>query len=397
MKKLGLLPKILIAIALGIACGMLFPEVLVRIFVTIKSLFGSFLGFVIPLLIIGLVVPGIANLGNKAGKLLAVTVVLAYVYTLFSGFMSLGCCRWAFPYIISESDLFNVEQSVTSYQPFFTITMNPIMDVMATLIFSFMLGLGIAFCNAEALKRGVNEFSNIITKLIEKVIVPFLPIYIFAIFLEMTAVGQIAPILSVFIKIIILIFVMTVVLLIVQFGIAGIYARRNPFKQLKNMLAAYVTALGTQSSAATIPVTYAQVVKNGVSESIAAFVVPLCATIHLSGSVMKIVACSLAIMVMTGMPFDFWSYSGFIFILAITMVAAPGVPGGAIMAALAPLQSMLGFGETEQGLMIALYIAMDSFGTATNVTGDGAIALIINKLAAKSPDMVSKAAASEQD
>lgn len=384
MKKIGLLPKILIAIVLGIVFGMFLPEWCVRIFVTIKSIFGSFLGFVIPLLIIGLVVPGIANLGGKAGKLLLITVVLAYLFTLFSGFMSLGSCRWAFPYIIGEGDLFKVADSTVNCSPYFTITMNPIMDVMATLIFSFMLGLGIAFCNAESLKKGVNEFSNIITKLIENVIIPFLPIYIFSIFLEMTKVGQIAPILSVFIKIIVLIFIMTVVLLVVQFGIAGIYARKNPFKQLKNMLPAYVTALGTQSSAATIPVTYAQALKNGVSEPIAAFVIPLCATIHLSGSVMKIVACSLAIMTMTGMPFDFWQYAGFIFILGITMVAAPGVPGGAIMAALAPLNSMLGFGQTEQGLMIALYIAMDSFGTATNVTGDGSIALIIDKIASKS-------------
>jgi Na+/H+-dicarboxylate symporter len=190
-------------------------------------------------------------------------------------------------------------------------------------------------------------------------------------------------VLSVFIKIIIVIFAMTAVLLIIQFTIAGLYAKKNPFKMLKTMLPAYATALGTQSSAATIPVTYAQAVKMGVSEPIAGFVIPLCATIHLSGSVMKIVACSLAIMVMTGMPLDVWGYVGFIFILGITMVAAPGVPGGAIMAALAPLQSMLGFGEVEQGLMIALYIAMDSFGTATNVTGDGSIAVIMDKLSAK--------------
>lgn len=381
MKKIGLLPRILIAIVLGVVCGMFFPDALVRIFVTIKSIFGSFLGFVIPLLIIGLVVPGIANLGNRAGKLLLITVVLAYVFTLFSGLMSMGTCQWALPKIIGEGDLFNIASSSNAYAPYFTIEMIPIMDVMATLIFSFMLGLGIAFCKAEALKRSVNEFSTIITKLIEKVIVPFLPIYIYSIFLEMTAVGQIAPILSVFIKMIILIFIMTVVLLIVQFGIAGIYAGKNPFKQLRTMMPAYFTALGTQSSAATIPVTYERALKCGIREPIAAFVIPLCATIHLSGSVMKIVACSLAIIFMTGMPFDLWQYVGFIFILAVTMVAAPGVPGGAIMAALAPLNSMLGFGETEQGLMIALYIAMDSFGTATNVTGDGSIALIVDKIA----------------
>lgn len=383
MKKIGLLPKILIAIALGIVFGLFLPDVLTRVFVTFKSLFGTFLSFVIPLLILGLVVPGIANLGNKAGRLLAITVALAYIFTLFSGFLSMGTCRAIFPYLIDSSNTVNISESANSYAPFFTIQMEPIMDIMATLILSFILGLGIALCNGESLKRGINEFSVIITKLIERIIIPCLPLYIFSIFLEMTKVGQVAPVLSVFIKIIVVIFAMTAVLLIIQFTIAGLYAKKNPFKMLKTMLPAYATALGTQSSAATIPVTYAQAVKMGVSEPIAGFVIPLCATIHLSGSVMKIVACSLAIMVMTGMPLDVWGYVGFIFILGITMVAAPGVPGGAIMAALAPLQSMLGFGEVEQGLMIALYIAMDSFGTATNVTGDGSIAVIMDKLSAK--------------
>lgn len=383
MKKIGLLPKILIAIALGIVFGLFLPDVLTRVFVTFKSLFGTFLSFVIPLLILGLVVPGIANLGNKAGRLLAITVALAYIFTLFSGFLSMGTCRAIFPYLIDSSNTVNISESANSYAPFFTIQMEPIMDIMATLILSFILGLGIALCNGESLKRGINEFSVIITKLIERIIIPCLPLYIFSIFLEMTKVGQVAPVLSVFIKIIVVIFAMTAVLLIIQFTIAGLYAKKNPFKMLKTMLPAYATALGTQSSAATIPVTYAQAVKMGVSEPIAGFVIPLCATIHLSGSVMKIVACSLAIMMMTGMPLDVWGYVGFIFILGITMVAAPGVPGGAIMAALAPLQSMLGFGEVEQGLMIALYIAMDSFGTATNVTGDGSIAVIMDKLSAK--------------
>lgn len=383
MKKIGLLPKILIAITLGIVFGLFLPDVLTRVFVTFKSLFGTFLSFVIPLLILGLVVPGIANLGNKAGRLLAITVALAYIFTLFSGFLSMGTCRAIFPYLIDSSNTVNISESANSYAPFFTIQMEPIMDIMATLILSFILGLGIALCNGESLKRGINEFSVIITKLIERIIIPCLPLYIFSIFLEMTKVGQVAPVLSVFIKIIVVIFAMTAVLLIIQFTIAGLYAKKNPFKMLKTMLPAYATALGTQSSAATIPVTYAQAVKMGVSEPIAGFVIPLCATIHLSGSVMKIVACSLAIMVMTGMPLDVWGYVGFIFILGITMVAAPGVPGGAIMAALAPLQSMLGFGEVEQGLMIALYIAMDSFGTATNVTGDGSIAVIMDKLSAK--------------
>ncbi|MGL4806150.1 MAG: cation:dicarboxylate symporter family transporter, partial [Bacteroidales bacterium] len=210
-----------------------------------------------------------------------------------------------------------------------------------------------------------------------------LPLYIFGIFLDMTISGQVGTIITTFIKVIAVIFVLHIALLVLQYIIAGILSKKNPFKLLRNMLPAYATALGTQSSAATIPVTMAQTIKNGVRESIAIFTVPLCATIHLSGSTMKIVACAMAIMIMSGHPFTFATMAGFIFMLGITMVAAPGVPGGAIMAALGVLQTMLGFDETQQALMIALYIAMDSFGTACNVTGDGAISIIVDKIAGK--------------
>lgn len=196
----------------------------------------------------------------------------------------------------------------------------------------------------------------------------------------MTYVGQVFSILTVFIKIIGIIFLIHIGILILQFSIAGGFAGKNPFKLLLNMMPAYFTALGTQSSAATIPVTLEQTKKNGVSEDVAGFTVPLCATIHMSGSMLKIVACALALMIMTDMPYDFGMFFGFICMLGITMVAAPGVPGGAIMAALGVLQSMLGFDQEAQALMIALYIAMDSFGTACNVTGDGAIAIIIDKI-----------------
>ena len=224
------------------------------------------------------------------------------------------------------------------------------------------------------------EFREVVVKLITAVIIPFLPIYIFGIFLKMGAEGQVASVMSLFLKVIIVIFVMHVLLLLFQYAIAGSVVRKNPLKLLKNMLPAYATALGTQSSAATIPVTLEQTKKNGVNPELAGFVIPLCATIHLAGSILKIVACAMAIMYMMGMPIGLGQYAGFIMMLGITMVAAPGVPGGAIMAALGLLQSMLGFDETLQALMIALYIAMDSFGTACNVTGDGAIALIIDRI-----------------
>ena len=254
---------------------------------------------------------------------------------------------------------------------------------MTALIFAFTLGLGLASLNSDALKNVARDFQEIIVRMISAVILPLLPLYIFGIFLNMTHSGQVYSILMVFIKIIGVIFILHIFLLVFQYSIAALFVRRNPFKLLGKMLPAYFTALGTQSSAATIPVTLEQTKKNGVSADIAGFVIPLCATIHLSGSTLKIVACALALMMMQGMLYDFPLFAGFIFMLGITMVAAPGVPGGAIMAALGILQSMLGFDESAQALMIALYIAMDSFGTACNVTGDGAIALIIDKMMGK--------------
>ena len=254
---------------------------------------------------------------------------------------------------------------------------------MTALVLAFTLGLGLAHLKTDALKNVALDFQEIVVKTISTVILPLLPVYIFGIFLNMTRSGQVFGILSVFIKIIGIIFLLHIFLLVFQYCIAALFVRRNPFRLLGRMMPAYFTALGTQSSAATIPVTLEQTVKNGVSPGIAGFVIPLCATIHLSGSTLKIVACALALMIMQGIHYDFQLFAGFIFMLGITMVAAPGVPGGAIMASLGILQSILGFGESEQALMIALYIAMDSFGTACNVTGDGAIALVIDKIYTK--------------
>lgn len=380
-KKFGLLPKIVIAIVLGVGCGLFFPDWLGRVFMTVNGLFGNFLGFVIPLLILGLVAPGIADLGKRAGRLLLLTAALAYGFTLFSGFFTYFTCKFAYPLMLSASDMLaEVEEQSAGLTPYFTVDMPPVMGVMSALVLAFTLGLGMSVIDGGRLKGMMDDFKDIIERVIEAVIIPVLPLYIFGIFLNMTKSGQVAGVMGVFLKIIVVIFVMTVILLLVQFSIAGIAGRKNPLRLLRTMLPAYMTALGTQSSAATIPVTLEQTVKNGVRADLAGFVIPLCATIHLSGSTMKIVACSMAIMLMSGEELLFGQYAGFIMMLGIAMVAAPGVPGGAIMAALGLLQSMLGFDETAQGLMIALYIAMDSFGTATNVTGDGAIAVIVDRV-----------------
>ena len=382
IKEIGLLPKIIIAIILGIVCSTFFPLFLTRVFVTINGIFGNFLSFVIPLIILGLVAPGIAELGKGAGKLLGITALIAYISTLIAGFFSYFTCRWSYPLVLTKDPSFgaNSDLGVTAIEPYMSIDMPPVMGVTTSLILAFILGLGLSVINGNTFKNVLFEFRDLVTKLISSAIIPFLPIYIFGIFLKMGAEGQVGAVLQVFIKVIAIIFVMHVLLLLFQFILAGTIAKKNPFKALVTMLPAYMTALGTQSSAATIPVTLEQAKKNGVNPDIAGFVIPLCATVHLAGSILKIVACAYAIVWMLGMPSGFDLFSGFICMLGITMVAAPGVPGGAIMAALGILASMLGFDEPTQGLMIALYIAMDSFGTACNVTGDGAIALIVDRI-----------------
>ena len=381
--KISLLGKVAIAIGLGIVFGLFLPPSIARIFVTFNSLFGSFLSFAIPLIILGLVTPAIGELGKGAGKLLAITALIAYGSTLFSGFFTYFSMDAALPFLLSGSaqisTLDNPENAMLL--PYFEIAMPPVMDIMTALLLSFVVGLGLSAGKSDTLKNVFLDFRKIITGLIEAVIIPLLPIHIFGIFLNITESGQVAMIMSMFVKVILIIFILHIALLLLQFCIAGAVGKKNPLTLLKNMLPAYTTALGTQSSAATIPVTLRQAIKNGVSEPIAAFVVPLCATIHLSGSTMKIVACAMAILFMSGDPATFMQIAGFIMMLGVIMVAAPGVPGGAIMAAIGVLESMLGFSETQVALMIALYIAMDNFGTACNVTGDGAIAVVMDRIA----------------
>ena len=379
---LGLLPKVLIAIALGIGCSYFFPMWLMRIFFTFNSIFGNFLNFIIPLIIVGLVAPGIAELGRGAGRLLGITALLAYLSTILAGFFSYGICHGVFPGFLQSGQYVPVsaEMGSAAIQPYFTIEMPPVMAVMSALVLAFVLGLGLAAIPGERFKKLLLEFREVVVLTISKVVIPLFPIYIFGIFMKLCAEGEVGQMLQLFLKVIAVIFAIHAVWLLLQFLVAGGISRKNPFKCLWNMLSAYVTALGTQSSAATIPVTLAQAKKNGVSDGVADFVIPLCATIHLAGSTLKIVACAYAIVLMCGLPESPGLFAGFIFMLGITMVAAPGVPGGAIMAALGLLSSMLGMDDTQLGMMIALYITMDSFGTACNVTGDGAIALVVDTI-----------------
>lgn len=379
--KMPLLARIIIAIASGALIGIVAPAGVVRVMNTFCSVFSQLLGFMIPLIIVGLVTPAIARVGRGAGRMLGITALLAYSFTVLSGLFAYLFSTSLFPQMVDASLLTSLNGEGMEFAPFFTIKIAPFMEVMTALVASFMLGLGIAAFDATNMRSLFEEFEQIVTKTISTVIVPLLPPFIFGLFMDMAASGKVGPVLAAFVKIISIIFTMTLVLLLMQYCIAGIVARRNPLKMLAKMLPAYFTALGTSSSAATIPVTLKQTIDNGVRPEVAGFVVPLCATIHLSGSMLKITGCAIALMMMHGMAVDFMQMFGFVLMLGITMVAAPGVPGGAIMAALGVLESLLGFDASLQALMITLYIAMDSFGTACNVTGDGAISVIMNRIA----------------
>lgn len=382
LKKIGLLPRLIIAIIVGILVGAFLPEWVVGIFATFNSIFGAFLSFSIPLIIVGFVAPGIGDLGDGAGRLLGITAGIAYVSQLLAGTLAYFAGTTLFPTFLRAGSLItdatNPEEALVA--PFFNIDMPPVFGVMTALLIAFTLGLGMAAVKGDALKKVMHEFQNIIDLLISRIIIPLLPFHIAGIFANMTFAGQVATILSVFSRVFVIVIALHLIILIIQFTIAGSYGGANPFRLLKNMVPAYLTAIGTQSSAATIPVTLAQTKKNGVKDDIADFVIPLCATIHLSGSTITLTSCAIAIMMLNGVNLSFAQILPFILMLGITMVAAPGVPGGAVMAALGLLESMLGFSQPMLSLMIALYIAQDSFGTATNVTGDAAIAVMVNRI-----------------
>lgn len=390
-KKMSLLLKLVIAIVLGIVVGFAAlkmgkaGEVIIRLGATYNSIFGNFISFAIPLIIIGFVAPGIADLGAGAGKTLAATTGVAYGSTIISGTVAYIVATVLFPHMVTAdmfmADAENAEETVLA--TYFTIDMDPIMGVMTALLISFILGLGMAVIKGNAMKTVMDEFATIVDKLVSNIIIPLLPFHVYGIFAKLAYAGTIVELMSSFIKVFAVIIVLHWVIIFFQFSVAGSAAKKSPIALIKNMLPAYTTAIGTQSSAATIPVTTQCTKNNGVSDSMAEFVCPLCATIHLSGSTITLTCCSMAVMMMMGQGTGFAKMFPFILMLGVTMVAAPGVPGGAVMAALGILESMLGFDETMQGLMIALYIAQDSFGTACNVTGDGAIAVLMDALTGK--------------
>ena len=406
LKKLPLLAWIVIAIAAGVLIGLFTPgmisgindatgaaiptDLIVQLFVSFSTVFSAFLSFAIPLIIIGFIVPGIGSLAQGAGKMLGITVGLSYLSSILAGFLALASALLLYPIILKGQQLASFDNPENALSTgYVSIQLTPIMGVLSALILSFILGLGITALKTRAMLNLFEDFQVIVEKMLSYVIIPLLPVHIVGVFANMTLAGQVAKILSVFGLVFVMVIILHWVTLALQYSVAGAVSRRSPIQMLKTMMPAYFTAIGTQSSAATIPVTVRSAKKAGISARVVDFAIPLCATIHLSGSMITITSCAVAVLFMTGKSPDFGSLVPMILVLGVMMVAAPGVPGGGVMTAIGLLESMLGFDSSMIALMIALYLAQDSFGTATNVTGDATIATLterISKAIGANPD-----------
>ena len=375
-KKIGILPRLFIAIALGAVIGLYAPAWVMRSLNCFRDTFGQFIKFFVPFIIIGLVTPAIADTGRTAGRTLLVTMGIAYASTLFAGYFAYGVSCGVFPLIMSGG----LQDAATrAFPAYFSLKIPPFMEVTTALAVAFLVGLGIVASKAETLERAAHELRDIVARALETVFVPLLPFYVLATMADLTGSGRLALVGGGCLKIMGVALATTTAVLVVQFTVAGIVARRNPFKALWTMLPAYLTGWGCCSSAATIPYTLAQTRKNGVSEETADLVIPLCANVHLAGSMANMVIYAAGLAVLAGDALPIGAYTEYILMVSITAVASPGVPGGVVLACASVAEAALGFSAERYAIMIAVYMALDGMGTACNLTGDGAIALLVDK------------------
>lgn len=381
--KPSLFVKVLIAIACGALLGLVAPTVLVRILKTFNVLFAQLLKFIVPLLVLGLVTPAIANVGKGAGKMLLTVIGIAYLSTVCAGLFSYACTSNLFPLYLHPGELSTEAVGAKTFEPYIDMKIPPLCDMLTALVLSFMFGVGMIYVKAPGLKKAFDEFGEIIKLVIEKAIIPLLPWYIFSMICEMSAKGVIDVVLGSGVKVILTGIALTIIFLIFQYAIAGAIAGKNPFKCLWNMIPAYLTGFSICSSAAVIPVTSDCTRKNGVSEDIVNFTIPLCSNVHMCGSTIKLAATTIAVAYITGSPIPFALYLNFVLMQAVATVASPGVMGGVLMASIGLLESIMGFTPEQTALVMTIYLALDGYGPACNVTGDGAIALIIDKMFGK--------------
>lgn len=378
--KLGLIPKLIIAVVVGILIGVYGPEPLIRLTETVRVFLRGLILFTVPLIIGLFIAAAIADLGKEGGKLLGVTVALSYVSTIIACVLA-AIVAYAVVPAFAPPVLKGAEAAVIG-GPFVVIEMPPVMGMISALVLAFIIGLGITWTDASTLKAVVDQGRDIMARVVRNMILPILPWFIGSVFVAVAAKGELFATAAIFARMLVLIVALQVIWLLILYFIAGSYSKQNPFVVMKHMIPAYLTAMGTMSSAATMPVS----LDCGrrvpfLRREVVDFVMPLCSTTHLSGAAMTITMSAITVsLVVTGTLPPIGTMITFILLLGIIEVGAVGVPGGSLMAALAILTSVLGFGDVALGLMMALFMIQDSFGTATNIFGDGALAMIVNKV-----------------
>lgn len=373
----SLLVWLAVAMVAGAAIGSCAPACVIRTLNSFGGTFGQFIKFIVPFIIVALVTPAIAEAGRSAGRLLLLTMCLAYASTLLAGSCAFGVAKAVFPSFLDGS--LDASVAAKEFPAYFKLAIPPVMGVTTAMVTAFMFGLVLAARPCETLARAFAEMKEVVTATIAKAVVPLLPFYILTVIADLAASGRLLSVGGSCLKIMGAAFAMTTAILLVQYALAGAVTRRNPLKALWTMLPAYLTGWGCCSSAATIPVTLRQVRKNGVSDETANLVIPLCANIHLAGSMANMVVYGAGFVLLAGGTLGIGAFAEYIFMISIIAVASPGVPGGVVLASAPIAESALGITPEHYAVLIAVYMALDGMGTACNLTGDGAISLIVDR------------------
>ncbi|MFR8626182.1 MAG: dicarboxylate/amino acid:cation symporter [Dorea formicigenerans] len=384
MKKIfsSLPVKLLIGIVIGIIFGQIFPENVMSVVVPLKNILGQVINFVVPLIVIGFIAPSITKLGNNASRMLGVALMVAYTSSVLAALLSMGAGYAIIPNLPVVSEIEGLKELP---EDVFGLTIPQIMNVMSALAFSILIGLAAIWTKAKTIINILDEFQNIVLAIVSKIIIPILPVFIAFTFTCLSYDGTITKQLPVFVSAVVIVMIGHYIWLTVLYVVAGVYSGKNPIEVVKHYGPAYITAVGTMSSAATLAVALRCARKSKVlREDMVDFGVPLFANIHLCGSVLtEVFFCMIVSKVLYGTLPDIQTLVLFCVLLAIFAIGAPGVPGGTVMASLGLITGVLGFGDDGTALMLAIFALQDSFGTACNVTGDGALTLFLTGYAEK--------------
>ena len=379
MKKiLKSLPfQLLLGVIIGIVLGLISNEAVMNVIVTIKFVLGELINFCVPLIVIGFIAPSITKLGKNASRILGVAVLLAYVSSVLAALGSMAAGYGLIPHlsIVSEVDELKELPEIV-----FQLEIPQIMSVMSALAFSILIGLAATWTKAETVIRLLDEFQQIVLMIVSKIVIPILPVFIALTFWSLAYEGTITKQLPVFLKVVLIVMVGHFIWMAVLYAVGGIYSGNNPWKVVKHYGPAYITAVGTMSSAATLAVALKCARKSEpvLRDDMVSFGIPLFANIHLCGSVLTEVFFVMTVsQILYGKVPSVGTMILFCALLGIFAIGAPGVPGGTVMASLGLITGVLGFDATGTALMLTIFALQDSFGTACNVTGDGALTMIL--------------------